>query len=202
MDRLPDIAALDADKDGDTELAIAWTQEASVETQKSSVKLAYIESFNGTFTVFRTTPMPEGSYDPALDVNGGLLALTYSLTNTSGGSDINVFHGSALSILANGSADISKLSDNSNHHTASNSSVAIDSNGTCYVVWEYTGSSQKEEVYFAKVSNNDVIEVNYNLSLSNRQSQSPKIDLDGDNIPVVIWFETGYPGSVRGQHRF
>ncbi|NCB30132.1 MAG: translation initiation factor IF-2, partial [Clostridia bacterium] len=55
VDRFPDIAAFDGDRDGDTELAVSWTEEAASETEKSAVKLAYIETAAGEYSTYRIT---------------------------------------------------------------------------------------------------------------------------------------------------
>lgn len=202
VDRSPDILATDVDHDGDCELALAWTEEASVETGKSIVRLAYIDA-GASFRTLRITPFPSGSYGASLDTKNNILALSYSLENDSGGSDALVYYGSILDALASGSANITKLSDNGAHMTASNSSVALNfKDNSCYVVWEDTGTSGKEEVYFAKVTADGKVETSYNMSKSSRHSQTPKIDIDSEGIPVVIWFETGYPSSSRGSAGF
>ena len=202
VDRFPDILATDADHDGDCELAVAWTQEGASETEKSIVRLAYIEA-GASFETVRITPFPEGSYDASLDTKNRILALSYSLENARGGSDVLVYSGSILDALASGSANITKVSNNSSHVTASNSSVALNfKDNSRYVVWENTGTSGKEEVYFAKITADGEIETSYNMSKSGRQSQTPKIEVDSEGIPVVIWFETGFPGSSRGDEGF
>lgn len=202
VDRFPDILATDVDRDGECELAVAWTEEASVETQKSRVRLAYIDA-GASFSTLRITPFPSGSYGASLDTKNNIFALSYSLENDSGGSDAYVYSGSILDALKSGSANITKLSDNGAHVTASNSSVALNfKDNSCYVVWENTGTSGKEDVYFAKVSIDGEVEESYNMSNSGRQSQSPNIDIDSEGIPVAIWFETGYPNSSRGSTGF
>lgn len=207
----PAITTGDFDGDGDFDAAVVWTEEAAREYEHSKAMLCIIENTSASYSK-RTSMQISGSgraADPSIDFYNNKMAIgwseDYGEVPSSYARDIFVrtFSFTGISPLHKGAVDLSrntlgKISTGytDRYRSARNPSIRVSrletDGNTVYAAYENTGRDYREDIFFARIEDDRNVTEPLNVSYSKVHSQSPKLELDGDNTPTLTWVEQGF----------
>lgn len=207
----------DLDDDGDNDVIIVWTEEASSEDQNASVLLSTIECIDNTYYIENTRKISgEGdAADPAIDIVDDTVAVSFSedsgtmpesykrdvylLIARTNGIDFTLGDKINLSNNIGGMTDdgMELWDKNGIYRSARYPSIAIghgtdDTEKSVFIAYENTGFYKREDIYFTRYDLAEGLKETVNMSESKKHSQSPSLILDADNTPTLTWIEQGF----------
>lgn len=214
----PDITVTDIDFDGDNDVFISWTEEATKVNENAVIKVATLENQNNNYTLFKKEEITGSENDSAqsdIESDGTFIAVAFSqehgVMSESYARDIYVsktelnYHNINVNFsqptkITNVRTGLMNQNNwwfdaTAMYSVAKHPSIDVDEHGYVYISYEksYLDFEEKrEDIFFKKLSPEGTLTDEINVSNSKMDSQTPELVLDGDTTPTLVWIEQGF----------